>query len=84
MTQVAALRGQMLDAVEQAVADGALRRRAARKLRRLGAGLGELAGRRSTRKVARFHRRAARALGRACRLLTTASQPAAAHREHRV
>jgi outer membrane protein assembly factor BamB len=69
LTQITALRGQMLAAVEQALADGTLGSKTVRKLRRLG-GAPDPPARQTTKAVVRYHRRATRTLGRACRLLT--------------
>lgn len=70
LDQVDALRAQMLTAADAALAGGALRAPAVRRLRRLASKI-----RRPTRAptpvtVGRYHKKASRALGRACRLLT--------------
>jgi hypothetical protein len=78
MAQVDALRAQMVAAAERALADGALSLIARRRVRFLSARVGEPPLRETARtagqyerKVARYHRRAALALGRVCRLLAS-------------
>ena len=78
--QVDALRRQMLDAAARAEDDAAIEVALARRLRWLGARVGEPPVRLSSTpavrydsRIARYHRKAARGLGRACRLLTSAT-----------
>ena len=77
LAQVEALRGQMLDAAERALANGELGDRAIRRVRWLAGRIGpvppaatNVRGAPSPRLVARYHRKAARALRLACRLLS--------------
>jgi hypothetical protein len=69
MTQVDALRTQMLRAVDDAVAAGTLEDGVARRLRRLGSKPRTLPSEPTAKKVGRYHRKASRALERACGLL---------------
>ena len=69
----------MLDAAARAVDDAAIEVALARRLRWLGGRVGEppvhLSSTPAVRydaRIARYHRKAARGLGRACRLLTSA------------
>lgn len=71
MTQVDALRLQMLTAIDGAVEDGTLQTGAGRRLRRLGAKARKLPADPTANKVSRYHKKAARALDRACRLLSS-------------
>jgi outer membrane protein assembly factor BamB len=78
VAQVEALRAQMLEAAEHALGDGDFSVVARRRLRFLSARVGKAPLRESAktaahyeRRVMRYHRRAARALGRACRLLSS-------------
>jgi hypothetical protein len=68
--QVDALRAQALAAAGRAAEAGALPRRLARRVSRLGARV-RLPARTTDAKVARYHAKAARALGRACRVLSS-------------
>ena len=68
--QVDALREQMLDAAEHAVSTGQLGGRDVRRLRRLAAKIRRLPPRQTATTAARYHGKAAGALGRACRLLS--------------
>ena len=70
VTQVDALRAQMLTAADQAVADGAVTSRTGRRLRRAGARVRQPPVEPTAQNVSRYHRRAARALARACRVLS--------------
>jgi hypothetical protein len=70
LAQVAALRAQMLAAADGAVMHGDLGVRAARRLRRLAAKLRRPPARQTATTAARYHRKAAHALARACRLLS--------------
>ena len=77
--QVDALRRQMLDAAARAEGGAAIDVALARRLRWLGARVGAPPVRlsitpavRYDARIARYHRKAARGLGRACRLLTSA------------
>ncbi len=79
-TQVDALRRQMLDAAAHAAGAASIDVALARRLRWLGDRVGEAPARLSTipavrydSRIARYHRKAARGLGRACRLLTSAT-----------
>jgi hypothetical protein len=72
LTQVDALRSQMLAAAERAVAAGELRAGDGRRVRRLAAKVRRLPVRQSATTATRYHRKAAHALGRACRLLSAA------------
>jgi outer membrane protein assembly factor BamB len=74
MIQVDALRAQTLDATAQAVSEGGLRDKAARRVRRLAAKVHRLPGRRTAVTAARYQRKAAGVLGRACRLLSSATE----------
>jgi hypothetical protein len=62
----------MLDAAERAVAAGELRAGDGRRVRRLAAKVRRLPGRQSATTAVHYHRKAARALRRACRLLSAA------------
>jgi len=70
MTQVDVLRLQALTAVDAAVDDGALEPGAARRIRRLTAKSRRLPSDPTDKKVFRYHKKAARSLERACRLLS--------------
>jgi hypothetical protein len=65
VTQVLALRTQMLEAAGRAVADGDLDAGKRRRLQRLAAKVRRAPARQP---ALRYHRKAARVLGRACRL----------------
>jgi len=78
--QVGALRQQMLDAAAVAESAGEIDAALARRLRWLGARVGatplrspQATDERFARRITRYHRKAARGLGRACRLLTAAT-----------
>ena len=78
LAQVDALRVQMLDAADRAVTDGDLGAAVGRSLQWLAARVGPppvfqsaATAARYQRKVARYHRKAALGLGRACRLLSS-------------
>jgi outer membrane protein assembly factor BamB len=77
LTEVAALRAQMLDAAGRAVTHGDLSARIARRLRRLAAKLRRPPARQTATTATRYHRTAAHALGRACRLLSAAGEVSA-------
>jgi PQQ-like domain len=80
MVQVDALRAQLLTAAQQATGDGALRVATARRLRRV---LGRLAlppSQPTAAAAAVYHRRAARMLGLACRILERETSPRRAQR----
>lgn len=70
LDQVDALRAQMLDAAAQAVADGSLRAPIGRRIKRLGSKVRRPTRPPTTVTIGRYHRKASRALGRACRLLS--------------
>ena len=74
MTQVNALRLQMIEAGGNAAAGGDLDGAVARRLYRIAVKVGRPPFRRTARTVRRFHRRATLALGRACRLLTSGAE----------
>jgi hypothetical protein len=74
LTQVDARRSQMLAAAERAVAAGELRAGDGRRVRRLAAKVRRLPVRQSATTATRYHRKAAHALGRACRLLSAAGR----------
>jgi outer membrane protein assembly factor BamB len=71
LAQVAALRSQMLDAAGRALSDGELGAGTERRLRRLAAKLRRPPVRQTATTAARYHGKAARALGHACRLLSS-------------
>ncbi len=71
LAQVVALRAQMLAAADRAVRDGHLDAAAGRRLRRLAAKVRRPPARQTATTAARYHGKAARALGRACRLLSS-------------
>jgi hypothetical protein len=74
LTQVDALRAQMLDAAERAVAAGELPVGEGRRVRRLAAKVRRLPVRQRATTAVRYHRKAAHALGRACRLPSAAGR----------
>jgi hypothetical protein len=65
-----ALRAQMLDAADHALADGHLGIATGRRLRRLAAKVRRPPVHQTATTIARYHRKASRALARACRLLS--------------
>jgi outer membrane protein assembly factor BamB len=71
LEEVATLRTQMLDASTRAVSQGDLTEGVARRLRRLAAKVRRPPKRQTATTAARYHRKAAHALGRACRLLSS-------------
>jgi len=73
VTQVAALREQALDAADRAVTHGDLGTGVARRLRRLAAKVRRPPARQTPTTAARYQHKAAHALGRACRLLSSGS-----------
>jgi outer membrane protein assembly factor BamB len=73
LAQVAALRAQLVDATGDALMAGELDARTARRLRRLAAKVRRPPARQTSKTAARYHRRASRALGRACRVLVAAA-----------
>jgi len=73
LTQVDALRTQMLDAADHALSGGELDRRDVRRLRRLAAKIRHLPARQTGKTAGRYHAKAA-ALGRACRLLSSEAE----------
>ncbi len=72
--EVDALRTQMLDAAEHAASDGQLGKRDLRRLHRLAAKVRRLPRRQTGTTAARYHGKAAGALGRACRLLSAGAE----------
>src|SRR5262245_32232497 len=74
LTQVDALRSQVLDATERGESAGELDARAGRRVRRLTAKLRRLPVRQSATTVVRYQRKAARAFDRACQLLSSETE----------
>jgi len=74
LTQVDALRAQMLVAVDGAVTAGVLDAGVRRRVRRLAAKVRRPPGRRTGLTATRYHRKAAGVLGRACRLLSAGTE----------
>ena len=62
----------MLDAAAQAVADGSLRAPIGRRVKRLGSKVRRPTRPPTTVTIGRYHKKASRALGRACALLSEA------------
>src|SRR5262249_41542556 len=71
LSEVAALRAQMLGAAERAVRAGDIDDLTESRVRRVTAKIRDLPARETATTAARYHARAARALGRACRLLSS-------------
>ena len=74
LTRVDELRSQRLDAAERAVTAGELRAGDGRRVRRLAAKIRRPPVRQRATTAVRYHRKAARALGRACRVLSAAGR----------
>jgi len=64
----------MLDAADHALSGGELDRRDVRRLRRLAAKIRHLPARQTGKTAGRYHAKAAAALGRACRLLSSEAE----------